>query len=146
MIKYGNIIYFAISFAFVIAATGTMASAAITIDNTDGIVTALQDSGLVVYQGTDDVETIEAAINMIDDGTIFFKNGEFEIDRTVHLKSNLAFVGIGDVTFSCFNGVAFDTGDGGYSSSTILLSNNAVSTETNIYLQNYCCSSDSNLN
>ncbi|MCK5499102.1 MAG: hypothetical protein KAI77_07870, partial [Gammaproteobacteria bacterium] len=90
-----------------------------TIEKNGETVTVKRDNGSITYEGNDDVVAIENAIQTIGAGTIFFKKGVYNIDSTIALKSNLAFVGEDGVVFMSFNGVAFDTGNHGYSSSTI---------------------------
>lgn len=106
----------------------------VTIEKNGEIVTVKQDNGLITYEGNDDVVAIENAIQTIGAGTIVFKKGVYNIDSTIALKSNLTFVGEDGVVFMCFNGVAFDTGSDGYSSSTISLTRSVSSHDTDIEL------------
>ena len=107
---------------------------AVTIERNGEIVTVKWDNGSTTYEGNDDVVAIENAIQTIGAGTIFFKKGVYNIDSTIALKSNLAFVGEDGVVFMSFNGVAFDTGNHGYSSSTISLTRSVSSHDTDIEL------------
>lgn len=99
-----------------------------------GSVKVAYENGTVIYSGTSDADAIQAALNDIDNGCIFFKKGIYSIDHEIFLKSNVSFIGNEGVTFNCFNGVAFDTGDYAYSSSTIPLSDNVASGDTRIEL------------
>ena len=105
-----------------------------TIEKNGETVTVKRDNGSITYEGNDDVVAIENAIQTIGAGTIFFKKGVYNIDSTIALKSNLAFVGEDGVVFMSFNGVAFDTGNHGYSSSTISLTRSVSSHDTDIEL------------
>ncbi len=106
----------------------------VQISKESGIVTVKNEKGSVIYSGSDDVDAIETALNEIDYGDILFENGKYDIDRTIRLKSDISFIGNEKVTFNCFNGIAFDTGSGGYSSSTILLIEHLDEGDTNINL------------
>ncbi|WP_445474203.1 disaggregatase related repeat-containing protein [Methanococcoides methylutens] len=116
----------------VAAATDDVAN--IQISKNNEMITVMADDNTVIYSGTDDVDAIETALNEINGGIIFFKNGVYDIDRTISLKSNVSFIGNEGVVFNCFNGVAFHTGNIGYSPSTIYLSNNANSGDSSVTL------------
>ena len=105
-----------------------------TIEKNGEIITVKQDDGSITYTGNDDVAAIENAIQTIGTGTIFFKKGVYNIDSSIALKSNLSFVGEDGVVFKCFNGVAFNTGSDGYSSSTISLTRSVSSHDADIEL------------
>ncbi|WP_406657748.1 right-handed parallel beta-helix repeat-containing protein [Methanolobus sp. ZRKC2] len=49
--------------------------------------------GEVIYQGTNDVGAIKAAVNAIDKGTILIDSGTYMISSPVSLKSNIEVVG-----------------------------------------------------
>ena len=107
----------------------------IQISKDNGIVTVKNENEIVIYSGSDDVDAIETALSEIDTGNILFKKATYDIDRQVLLKSNVNFIGNEDVIFNCcFNDIAFNTEDEGYSSSTTLLQNDVHSGDTQIKL------------
>ena len=115
-----------------LAASGDLAN--VQVSKVSGTVTVTNEDGTVVYKGSDDADAIEAAMKAIDSGVIVFQKGEYNIDRTLRLKSDITFIGEEGVVFDCFKGVAFSTGTGAYSSSTISLSNDVSKGDTQIQL------------
>jgi parallel beta-helix repeat protein len=98
------------------------------------IITAKNEKGTVIYSGSDDAKAIEAAINELDNGVITFQKGEYNINRTISLKSNISFVGDEGVVFKCNRAPAFNTGTCGYSSSEISLKKDVSSGDTQVVL------------
>ncbi len=111
-------------------------SSNIQISKEYGITTVTCENGTVIYHGTNDADAIEAALNEINTGSLFFKKGIYYIDREILLKSNISFIGNKEVIFNCFNGTAFNTKNNAYSPSTILLLNNVDSSDTKLELSN----------
>ncbi|HII02060.1 TPA: hypothetical protein HA351_10570 [Methanosarcinaceae archaeon] len=111
---------------------GGLAYVQISKDN--GIVTVENEKGFVIHSGSDDADAIEAALAESGGVVISFEKGHYDIDRTIRLKSDVSFVGNDEVVFDCISSPAFNTGTGGYSSSTISLSGDANSGDTRIKL------------
>ena len=132
------LVFFLITLAIISINEDTITSdpiADIHMSKTNDIVTATNGNGNIIYNGTDDVAAIEAAINELSDGgIIFFKKGVYDIGRTVILRSNLSLIGEEGVVFNCFNGVAFSVSTSGYSSSTLPLSGDTNSVDSSIKL------------
>jgi len=108
-----------------VAASGDLAN--VQVSKVSGTVTVTNEYGTVIYKGSDDADAIEVALNAIDGGVIFFQKGEYNIDRTLRLKSDITFIGDEGVVFDCISSPAFNTGTGGYSSSTISVASDANS-------------------
>ncbi|KGK99156.1 hypothetical protein LI82_03765 [Methanococcoides methylutens] len=142
MLTHKSVIYMLVFFLVILAiitineeTINSDPVADIHISKINDIVTTTYWNGNVIYNGTDDVAAIEAAINELSDGgVIFFQKGVYDIDRTVILRSNLSLIGDEGVVFNCFNGVAFSVSTLGYSSSTLPLSIDADSADTSIKL------------
>ncbi|WP_440956275.1 disaggregatase related repeat-containing protein [Methanosarcina sp. Mfa9] len=115
-----------------LAASGDLAN--VQVSKVSGTVTVTNEDGTVVYKGSDDADAIEAAMKAIDSGVISFQKGEYNIDRTLRLKSDITFIGEEGVVFDCISSPGFTTGTGGYSSSTIPVASNANSGTTQIKL------------
>ncbi len=115
-----------------VAASGDLAN--VQVSKVSGTVTVTNEYDTVVYKGSDDADAIEAALNAIDSGVILFQKGEYNIDRTLRLKSDISFIGNEGVVFDCISSPAFTTGTGGYSSSTIPVASDANSGTTQIRL------------
>ncbi|MFY1110341.1 MAG: right-handed parallel beta-helix repeat-containing protein [Methanosarcinaceae archaeon] len=109
-------------------------SAYVQISKENGVVTVENEKGAVIHSGPDDADAIEAALAESEGRVILFERGEYDIDRTIRLKSEVSFVGNDEVVFNCISSPAFNTGTGGYSSSTISLSSDANSGDTQIKL------------
>jgi len=106
----------------------------VQISKESGVVTVKNEKGSVIHRGLDDADAIEAALAEIDEGVILFEKGHYDVDRTIRLKSDVSFVGNDGVVFDCISSPAFNTGIRGYSSSTISLSDDANSGDTQIKL------------
>jgi len=115
-----------------LAASGDLAN--VQVSKVSGTVTVTNEYGTVVYKGSDDADAIEAAMKAIDSGIIYFGKGEYNIDRTLRLKSDITFIGDDGVIFKCSKSPGFTTGTGGYSSSTIPVASDANSGTTQIKL------------
>ena len=116
------------------AVTAAEDSVNVQISKASGINIVTAEDGTVIYKGSDDADAIEAAMDSIESGVIFLGEGTYSIDRTLGLKSDISFVGTDGTVINCDSSPAFDTGKGGYSSSTISLASNANSGDTKIKL------------
>ena len=106
----------------------------VQISKENGVITVENEKGTVIHSSSDDADAIEAAMVENGGGIILFEKGEYDIDRTIRLRSEVSFVGNDEVVFNCISSPAFNTGTGRYSSSTISLSSDANSGDIRIKL------------
>ncbi len=90
----------------------------------------------IIYRGTNDAGAIQYSIDQLENGgTIYFETAAYSISTTVYLQPDISLIGNGEVTFNCFNGLAFTNHIDGYSSSTLALATDANPSDTSLELQ-----------